>query len=192
MVQEASLDLTDRPSLMASLPKGGVAAEIGVAQGCFSGLILELCNPRTLYLIDPWEEQSAEVYSPNDPANFVQATHDGNLRQVREKFGADLRVTILRAYSVTAAETFEDETFDWWHLDGNHKQAKQDLEAWWPKLKRGGWGTGHDYTMIRDGSITVKGDVDSFVAEHGLELFVTRGDTDIYEKNYPTWAIQKP
>jgi len=192
MVSKAiTLDLTDRKSLMASLPKGGVGAEIGVAQGSFSLVLLDVCKPKHLYLIDPWEEQSDEVYSRDDPANFPQATHDGNFRNVQSKFGSDPRVTILRAYSVEAADTFEDEYFDWVYIDANHLQAGKDAALWWPKVKSGGWLMGHDCTFITD-FITVKPDIDRFVAERGLELFVTRGDTDIYEKNYPSWAVQKP
>ncbi len=191
MVSEPiTLDLPDRRSLMASLPKGGVGAEIGVADGLFSEVLLEVCKPKRLYLIDPWEYQSVEV-TGHDPANIPQEAQDGRYAQVCKRFQCDMSVLILRAYSQRVAPTFADECFDWWHLDANHLQTYQDIEAWWPKLKPGGWATGHDYTVVGD-YITVKPAVDKFVAEHGLELFVTRGDTDIYEKHYPSWAVRKP
>ncbi len=185
-----TLDLADRKTLMASLPKGGVGAEIGVAEGCFSEVLLEVCKPTMLYLIDCWEYQSDPALS-EDPANVSQECHEGKYARVCQYLGPKSEVRILRAYSLDAAKTFPDGYFDWCYIDAGHTQLKQDLETWWPKLKRGGWGTGHDYTMVGT-SITVKRDVDLFIAKHNLKLFVTRGDTDIYEKNYPSWCIQKP
>ncbi len=184
------LDLTDRPSLMASLPKGGIGAEVGVANGLFSEVLLRVCKPLALYLIDPWEHQT-EGPIAEDPSNAPQAVQDARFLHVVTILGTAPRVKVIRQYSLDAAKLFADSYFDWWHLDGNHTILLQDLEAWWPKLKPGGYATGHDYTMAGE-AITVKADVDKFVAERELELFVTRGDTDIYEKNYPTWVIQKP
>lgn len=190
MVSRPILDLTDRKTLMASLPKGGVGAEVGVAEGCFSEVLLEVCKPRTLYLIDPWVHIDSEALK-EDSSNVSQEGHDSRYAQVWQRLGPRPEVVIYRMYSLVAAHAFSDEHFDWFHIDADHTQAKQDLEAWWPKLKPGGWATGHDYTEVGQ-HITVKTEIDAFVAKHGLELFVTRGDTDIYEKNYPTWATRKP
>ena len=39
----------------------------------------------------------------------------------------------------------------------------------------------------------VRRDVDAFVKERRLKIYVTTGaGGDIYEKNYPTWAFQRP
>lgn len=185
------LNLADRKSLVASLPHGGVAAEIGVAGGAFSRTILATNAPRRLYLIDPWEHQSAEAYG-SDPSNVPQVAQDALYQQVLKYFSRDWRtVSIIRCFSLDAAGRFSPAHLDWIHIDANHLQVRQDIEAWWSKVKSGGWITGHDYTVAGD-HITVKTDVDAFVAERGLELFVTRGDDDIYEKNYPSWAFRKP
>lgn len=187
---DCPLDLTDRRSLMASLPKGGIGAEIGVAEGCFSEVLLEVCQPRRLYLIDPWIYQ-ADAVCHGDVSNVEQACQEGKYQQVQQRCGKLPNVRIVRDFSLSAVDSFVNDYFDWLHNDANHADVARDIAAWWPKLKSGGWMTGHDYTMVGE-SITVKQDVDEFVAEHGLTLFVTRGDTDIYEKNYPTWAVQKP
>ena len=51
---------------------------------------------------------------------------------------------------------------------------------------------GHDYTVAGE-HITVKTDVDNWAAEHGLEVIVAGLDSDdVYERNYPTWLIEKP
>jgi len=185
-----TVDLTDRKSLIGSLPPGGVAAEIGVAAGEFSQLILETNRPRLLYLIDCWAHQSVEICG-HDPSNVSDDAHEELYRHVIERFAANPAIKILRAYSPDVAARFADNYFDWLHFDGNHLQLRAELLAWWPKVRAGGWFTGHDYTVAGD-CITVKTVVDDWVAERGLELFVTRGDNDIYEKNYPTWAFKKP
>ncbi len=100
-------------------------------------------------------------------------------------------MTIYRRRSYYATCYFENNSLDWFHLDGDHTLVREDLVGWWPKLKSGGYATGHDYTMAGE-HITVKQDVDAFVAERGLELQVAGLESDdIYERNYPTWVIQK-
>ncbi len=183
------VDLADRKTLMASLPKGGIGAEIGVSEGLFSQALLDVCQPRLLYLIDPWRYQTGPL--EEDASNVPQDAQEARHTAVARKFGPDPRVRLLRAFSLQASEKFSPNYFDWWHLDGDHTKAGQDLEKWWLLLKPGGWATGHDYMAFKP-HLTVKIEVDAFVALHDLQLFVTRGETDIYEKNYPTWAIQKP
>jgi len=184
------LDLLDRRSLMASLPKGGKGAEIGVAEGSFSQVLLDVTEPSLLYLIDPWEYITDESLK-DDSSNVPQVVQDARRQQVLQTFDSDPRITILRMHSLGAVNFFQDDFFDWVHIDADHTQAGADAEAWWSKIKRGGWATGHDYTIAGE-HITVKTQIDLFVARHGLKLFVTRGDNDIYEKNYPSWAVQKP
>ncbi len=191
MVQEPiTLDLTDRTTLMASLPKGGIGAEIGVSEGCFSDVLLEVCEPRRLHLIDPWIHITSEALK-DDAANVPQEDQESRYTGVLQRLDVKDGVEILRDYSLVAVGIFGDGYFDWIYIDADHTQAGADAEAWWPKVKSGGWLTGHDYAMVEE-HITVKAQIDEFVAKHGLELFVTRGDTGVYEKNYPSWAVRKP
>jgi len=185
------LDLSTRETLIATLPKNGVVAEIGVEWGSFSEKILELSEPWQLFLIDCWENQSKDVYG-TDPANNSEIHKYSQYKSVQDRFSHKINVNAIKSYSKDAVELFKDDFFDWIYIDANHLQARQDIEAWWPKVKSGGYITGHDYTMVGD-YITVKKDVDEFVKEHGLELFVTTGaNGDIYEINYPSWGFKKP
>jgi len=184
------LDLLNRRSLMASLPKGGIGAEIGVAEGSFSQVLLDVTEPELLYLIDSWEYITDEALK-DDASNVPQAAQNSRRQQVMQTLGVKSRVRVLRARSLNAATNFMDDFFDWVYIDADHTQAGADAEAWWSKIKSGGWATGHDYTNVGE-YITVKAQIDEFVARRGLKLFVTRGDDNIYEKNYPTWAVQKP
>ncbi len=56
------LNLKNRSAMVASLPHGGVVAEIGVQLGDFAEVIWSLNQPRELYLIDCWEQQPVKIY----------------------------------------------------------------------------------------------------------------------------------
>ena len=175
-----SLDVRNRRSLARSLPPHGIIAEIGVKRGEFSAVILAESRPRELHLIDCWERQSFEQY-----AERWQVT--ANMRQmyvgVKRRFAQNGNVHVIRAYSVPASRMFEPGIFDAVYIDANHRQAAEDIAAWWPKVKSGGWLMGHDYCNSR--GFTVKDDVDAFVRSQSVELLVTQ------EVNFPSWAIQK-
>jgi hypothetical protein len=189
---QPQLDLTDRASLIGSLPRGGAVAEVGVCSGGFSQVILERNRPSRLVLIDCWEHQTGTAYS-QDPANGPnQAYHDGMYAEVLRKFGNRPEVEIVRAYSVPAAGRFPDGCFDLVYLDGNHMIVDQDIAAYWPKVRSGGWLAGHDYCNVGD-VITVKTAVDAWAASKGLRVFVAgQSSPNVFERNYPTWAVQKP
>ena len=182
------LDLLDRKTLIGSLPHGGIGAEIGVDVGTFSEVILERNQPRELWLVDAWHH----IPNHSDASNAIEQAQEAKYQEVLRRFTDRPHVHVMREWSVLAAATFSDEYFDWWYIDANHLQVEKDLAAWWPKLKRGGYATGHDYTFV-PGSIDVKPKIDTFSAENGFELFIAglKSD-DVYERNYPSWCMRKP
>lgn len=185
------LDFTDRNTLVASLPKGLKIAEIGVAHGLFSERILTGAEPAILYLIDCWQHQSSQVVG-NDPANAPQEVQDQMYLGVCQKFSSCPDVVVKRMFSLDAAKTFQDGELDVVYLDANHLDVGRDIEAWWPKVKSGGWLMGHDYTVAGD-YIRVKPIVDAWVHRNNLWLEVAglKSD-DTYERSYPTWVVRKP
>ena len=56
-------------------------------------------------------------------------------------------VEIIKGFSLEVVNKFDDETFDWIYIDANHNydSVKADLVAWIPKVKIGGWISGHDW-----------------------------------------------
>ena len=128
--------LPNRHVLLSKLTKGGKVAEIGVNQGEFSELILEIAEPNLLHLIDAW---NSKTY------------HAGLFEKVADKFKSLIdngRVQMHRELSTAAAGGFEDDYFDWIYIDTDHSYAttKEELLRYASKIKRGGIIAGHDYT----------------------------------------------
>ena len=113
-----------------------------------------------------------------------QETADARYLDVCARFASDPRVRIIRDFTIPAATRFPDKVFDWIYVDANHLQCYDDMTAWWPKVKSGGYLTGHDYAKERNW-MTVTQDVDRFVKEHQLVMTATT-------EKYASWVIQKP
>lgn len=129
---EACKVLPTREILLEYLPKNGIIAEIGVSKGAFASLILKVCDPQKLYLIDQWLDR-------NDFQHLVQ-----------EKFKDEIlneQVCLLKKDSVQAISEFDDQFFDWVYLDTTHElvDTKNELQSLKSKIKDGGLIAGHDY-----------------------------------------------
>jgi len=139
-----------REQLLYLLPRNAVVAEIGVATGGFSQAILQTCQPSKLAFIDLWETQDDERYR-TDPSNATPSIQQERYQTVLNLFSpliAAGRVTVHRGLSATVADSFPDSSFDWIFVDANHTYdgVITDLRKYYPKVKRGGFIVGHDYT----------------------------------------------
>ncbi|HPD17894.1 MAG TPA: class I SAM-dependent methyltransferase [Planctomycetota bacterium] len=169
-----------KADILPLLPQGGVAAEIGVFKGCFSQTILDLNRPATLHLVDPWagEVSSGGVTGQGD--ELYQLV----LGRFQRKIEAG-QVAVHRKTSAQAAQEFPDGHFDWVFLDANHGFAgmMQDLEAWFPKVKPGGYITGHDYTDVKGYGVIQA--VDEFRQRAPVHLVALSGD------EYASFVLRK-
>lgn len=154
--------LSSREELIRHLPKGGVGAEIGVAEGVFSAALLEAAEPSALHLIDPWSHVEAgpdpllgrghlEAVDRAAGGTFAQpapnAQGDVVFAGVAARFEGDDRVRLHRQFSYKAAGSFADGTFDFVYVDGDHHYefVLRDLQDFASKLKPGGLLFGHDF-----------------------------------------------
>lgn len=122
-----------------------VGAELGVQRGEFSLSILSYWLSCTKYvLVDVWDHQT----------NYEDAANVG--REVQKSYKqialSNLRpfkhiVEICHNSTVRCSYQYPDDFFDFVYVDARHdfKGVQQDLEHWWPKVKRGGILAGHDY-----------------------------------------------
>ncbi len=168
-----------RSAFLKRIPPGGLCAEIGVWKGEFSRLILEVCRPRELHLIDPWAFQAdvpGRWYSGTIARS--QADMDAIHQGVVDALGKVPGVSIHRRFSRDAAELFEERSLDWVYIDGDHSHegALDDLRTYATRVRRGGFLAGDDlYWKPQDGH-PVKRAVDDFVAGGGAELIALVDD----------------
>ena len=174
------LEYPTREAFLAALPKGGKVAEIGVFRGHHAIAMYNICAPQELVLIDPWASPP-EGSEPLDYkwAKIGQAELDKLYHGVCNAFYGRDNVKILKYTSLDGAALFPDGYFDWVYIDANHlyDPVMDDLKAWYPKVKKGGYLCGHDYSDAP--RILAKGDgvfyaVNDFCAANNLEVnFVT-------------------
>lgn len=121
----------------------GTGAEIGVAFGGYSEIVLKTWKGKTYLMVDPWCRQPKDIYREDTSGIDPEAQY----AQCQELAKYDPRIRILRMYSEDAAKTVPDGELDWVFIDGNHsyEAVSKDLIAWWPKVHSGGVFAGHDY-----------------------------------------------
>ena len=184
-----------RKLLLERMPRGSVCAEIGVFKGDFSAEILRVVRPRVLHLIDPWKYETSEDYKQSwyGGESGVNQNHmDGLHQAILDRFRREIasgRVKIHRSASADAAAQFVPSYFDWVYIDGNHlyEFAKRDLEAYYPKVKPGGFLTGDDYGPGGWWEGGVQRAVDEFISREKCNVLATAGRQFILQK--PTGQV---
>lgn len=126
--------LPNRDALLERMPRGAVAAEVGVAFGEFTQRILRLSVPKRLHLIDSWEDKR---FAPgyDKVTNLFKGQIDSGI------------VSVSRGYSTAELEKFDDEYFDWVYIDTNHMFSTtfMELALCDRKVKKNGLIAGHDF-----------------------------------------------
>ena len=139
--------VANRVEWLTTLPADSVGCEVGVQLGRFSKQILEIVNPRILYLVDHWTSNMDGVR--------------GRVRRERQRhflweamgrlveWIARGQARPICAWSEKAATLLPDQHLDWVYIDAQHtyRRLTEDLTAWFPKVKIGGTIAGHDYNQ---------------------------------------------
>lgn len=158
--------------------------EIGVHQGENFRRMIEH-KPELAVAVDAWLNDG--VAARND-VGYSQEKLD----QIYEQFKLDMasrpNVQIYKEYTFDAAKHFPDGYFDLIYIDGDHSYVgcSKDLEAWYPKVKHGGFLTGDDYNDYR---APVTGVV--FEVVQAVNEFASRENLNVYELPSHGWAIIK-
>jgi hypothetical protein len=128
----------------------GRAAEVGVRAGYFAGANLRKWSGQ-YWAVDAWMLGSNTVGA--DPAlPNLTAVPDAKLYRTaqRSMAHAGARVRQVRGLSTRVAAGLPDGYFDWIYVDALHtyEAVRDDLAAWWPKLRVGGLFSGDDYADV--------------------------------------------
>jgi len=157
-----------RPAMKFVLDKLGcskIGAEIGVETGEHAYDIAWHLKPAKLYLVDLWDYKYPDDAKIVDTASMVWA-----MKRLEQFYG----IYYLRMPSLEASLIMPFEYLDFVYIDADHFQGiKQDLEAWFPKIKNGGIISGHDYDVTYP---AVTQAVNDFAVDYGLTINSKNGD----------------
>lgn len=116
----------------------GVGVEVGCHLGDFSKTLSKDWKGKIIS-IDHFDEKDF-MYIANMYERAVENLKDTNCE-------------VRKGTSSEVAKTIEDGSLDWVYIDANHKYEaiKEDIELWFPKVRKGGVVSGHDY--LKDYSV---------------------------------------
>lgn len=124
--------------------EGFTIAEIGSFAGVSSELFAQYC--KKLYCVDVWTMDPS--YQEIDPGSLRIA--ESLFDQVWSEYP---NIEPLQNYSQYVAGDFSDGELDMVYIDARHdyESVKADIQAWMPKIRKGGWLTGHDIDLSENG-----------------------------------------
>ena len=130
-----------------------VGVEVGVWRGDNAQEVLSgLPNIKRLYLVDNEELEKGSLWVTIDKLNG----HNGSVK-------------VINKSSVEAAKEVPDKSLDFVYIDADHSKesVKEDIKAWFPKVKPDGVLGGHDYNKIEFGVFSA---VNEFVKKRNFNL----------------------
>jgi predicted O-methyltransferase YrrM len=107
-----------------------------------SGKEIEFC------CIDPWLDGGPDLKDTEWYRNLPEHVRADLFKQFLHNTRPVASVIKpLKMTSLDASALFEDQSIDFLMLDGDHNYpaVKQDIQAWLPKMKKGGMLSGDDY-----------------------------------------------
>ena len=131
--------------------------EIGSFSGVSSECFANAC--KELHCVDIWN--SDPNYFEIDGPKIDQAFKHFN--EMKKDYPNIIQKVMG---SLEAVEQFEDESIDMVYIDGRHDYDSviADIKAWLPKVKKGGYVTGHDIDL--DGDSVLKAVTEMFGSDY--------------------------
>ena len=123
-------------------PKGK-GVEVGTFKGSFSNQIMNNWSG-TLYMVDVWRPLESGYDDSSNHGRYDGGVYTDAMENIK---GFEDRAIMVRSTSEIASNMFNDNSLDFVYIDANHAYdyVVQDIELWYPKIKKGGFICGHDY-----------------------------------------------
>lgn len=130
--------------------KNGMVIEIGCFKGRSTAVMMPIAikNRNKYYVIDNFyggiDENTAASKVQRAEGPKVMEIFVDNIEQIgihRSEYA------LYKSTSEKASTLFKDDSIDFCFIDGDHayESVKKDLELYWPKIKKDGIISGHDY-----------------------------------------------
>ena len=160
-------------------------AEVGVFESQNFRRFLE-GNPQIIVGVDAW---IADGNPGHNDSSFTQERLDQQCDLFKSLMMKNSNIRLYRQFTDEAAKNFPDEYFDLIYIDADHSYegVKKDLEAWWPKVKKGRFFTGDDYSHQHAPVNGLKFEVIKAVDE-----FALRVGLPVHRLSQNGWCILKP
>jgi predicted O-methyltransferase YrrM len=149
-------------------------AEIGVATGRYSEILLQKIENLNLLCVDPF---------------YRQGHYEKTLERLLPLYKA--MAHIMKETSMEAVIKVPDNSLDFVFIDGNHQfnHVMEDIIGWGRKVRRGGIISGHDYYHFHNSGVIEA--VNKYTEVHRLDLHLTEWNTDGHKDDrFPCWWIQ--
>lgn len=116
-------------------------AEVGVKSGRNLDEVLSRCPKFKWIAVDPW--CPTENYKRWSAHMIVR--HEAQFNRVLDKWKG--QIVKIKDFSVNAAKQVSDNSLDLVFIDGDHSYEGviADIDAWLPKIRKGGFISGHDF-----------------------------------------------
>jgi len=131
-----------------------LGAEIGVQKGNNFRYLVENKDDLCLHGVDIWSEKEVRWNgTSSDKLQFqpdsVNSEYLINLQEWAKDYEG--RVFFHRHFTTYAHKFFNDGELDFIFVDAGHEyeDVKADIQAWYPKIKKGGYMIGHDVNQTQ-------------------------------------------
>ena len=161
--------------------KNLIGAEIGIDEGHHASFFLLELNIELVFLIDPYIVYENERVIVNEEER-KKAKKEAHRRLYKYRH----KIKWIKRKSANAAKLIADNSLDFVYIDGDHNYefVIEDLSLYYPKVKKGGLFSGHDYNVYE----SVKRAVDEFVNKQKLKLYT---ENFANGKNNHDWWVWK-
>ena len=161
------------------LPNGSKIVEVGCWKGkSIAYLGVEIMNSGKdikVDAIDTWvgSDEPAHISDVYVKTNTLYQLFLGNILPINSV------ITPIRMTSLDASKLYEDESIDAVFIDACHEYqcVKDDIAAWFPKVKKGGYVSGHDYPWS---------------SNHDVKRAVDESIPQPFEVTEGCWVYKKP
>jgi len=139
--------LQTRQDLLKIIPKNSTIAELGVFKGEFSKQIIEIAEPKKLYLVDIFSGRMGSGNQDGENMTFVNL--EDVYKQLHSDFKHNSSIALCQSTTQNFLSKIPDNTLDAIYIDADHSyiSTKSDLMLSYKKVKNGGFIMGHDYCI---------------------------------------------